>query len=129
MRVVIRLFFRLVRLILTPFMLAYAALSKPKALTRSAAAQAEVDAACRQLTLYHFKTCPFCIKVRKHMHRLALPIALADAQHDDAARQALQAGGGRVKVPCLYIRNDDGSEQWMYESDDINRYLSSRFEP
>lgn len=129
MRVVIRLFFRLLRRLLAPFMLIYAALSKPKPITRDAAVQATVDAECRQLTLYHFATCPFCIKVRKEVHRLALPIALADVQRDASARQALEQGGGRVKVPCLRIEHGDGRIEWMYESADINAYLGQRFAP
>lgn len=129
MRSVIRLFFRLLRRLLMPFMLLYAALSKPKPMTREASAQAQVDAQCRALRLYHFSTCPFCIKVRKEIHRLALPIELANVQRDAEARAALEQGGGRVKVPCLRIEHEDGRVEWMYESSDINAYLRQRFEP
>lgn len=38
--------------------------------------------------------------------------------------QALMQGGGKTQVPCLRIENIDGEVQWMYESDDIIRYLS-----
>ncbi|MED5524879.1 MAG: glutaredoxin [Pseudomonadota bacterium] len=127
MRPVIRLFFIVLRRVLMPFMLIYAALSKPKAIKRDAAKQAEVDAACRQLTLYQFNTCPFCIKVKKEVHRLALPIDMANVRRDPNARQALEAGGGKVKVPCLRITHADGEVEWMYESNDINRYLHQRF--
>ncbi|WP_417357474.1 glutaredoxin family protein [Gallaecimonas pentaromativorans] len=127
MRPVIRLFFIVLRRVLMPFMLIYAALSKPKAIKRDAAKQAEVDAACRQLTLYQFNTCPFCIKVKKEVHRLALPIDMANVRRDPNARQALEAGGGKVKVPCLRITHADGEVEWMYESSDINRYLHQRF--
>lgn len=127
MRPVIRLFFIVLRRVLMPYMLIYAALSKPKAIKRDAAKQAEVDAACRQLTLYQFNTCPFCIKVKKEVHRLALPIDMANVRRDPNARQALEAGGGKVKVPCLRITHADGEVEWMYESSDINRYLHQRF--
>ncbi|ROQ24326.1 glutaredoxin family protein [Gallaecimonas pentaromativorans] len=127
MRPVIRLFFIVLRRVLMPFMLIYAALSKPKAIKRDAAKQAKVDAACRQLTLYQFNTCPFCIKVKKEVHRLALPIDMANVRRDPNARQALEAGGGKVKVPCLRITHADGEVEWMYESSDINRYLHQRF--
>lgn len=128
MRVVIRLFFRILRRILTPFMLIYAALSKPRAIERDASEQQQVDAQCKGLTLYQFAACPFCIKVKKEMHRLALPIAQLNVQKDPDARAELLAGGGRVKVPCLKIEQADGNVEWMYESDEINRYLKQRFE-
>ncbi|MCM2973023.1 glutaredoxin family protein [Larsenimonas suaedae] len=127
MNVVIRFFFRALRRLLMPFMLAYAALSKPKPVTRSKEEQAKVDAACRQLTLYQFASCPFCIKVKKQIHGLALPISMKNTQKDAGAREELERGGGRVKVPCLKIVHDGGREEWMYESDDINRYLKERF--
>lgn len=38
--------------------------------------------------------------------------------------QALMQGGGKTQVPCLAIEQVDGSVEWMYESDDIIRYLS-----
>ncbi|WKE65520.1 glutathione S-transferase N-terminal domain-containing protein [Gallaecimonas kandeliae] len=127
MRAVIRLFFFVLRRLLMPFMLIYAVLSKPKPVSRSPEAQAEVDAACHGLTLYQFATCPFCIKVKKEVHRLALPIAMANIRRDPAARQALLAGGGKGQVPCLHIAHEDGREEWLYESSDINAYLQQRF--
>ena len=42
------------------------------------------------------------------------------------ARAALLAGGGKIKVPCLRIE-ENGESRWMYESNDIIRYLESRF--
>ncbi|GAA3907975.1 glutaredoxin [Halomonas cibimaris] len=127
MRILIRYFFRGVRLLLAPVMLVSEKLSTPKAVERSEAEQAKVDRACEKLALYQFRTCPFCIKVRKEMARLGLDIERRDAQLDPAHKQALKEGGGRVKVPCLRIENDDQSVEWLYESDDINAYLNRRF--
>ena len=104
-------------------------LSTPKGVTRSAEQQASVDEASKNLALYQFKACPFCIKVRKEIARLGLIIETRDAQHDPQHRAALEAGGGQVKVPCLKICQEDGSEQWLYESDDIKAWLQERFEP
>ncbi len=129
MRVIIRYFFRTLRLILTPFMLISEKLSTPKSVERSPEEQGRVDDACENLALYQFSACPFCIKVRKEMARLGLNIETRDAQHDDSHREALAAGGGRVKVPCLLIRENGGNEQWLYESDDIRSWLRQRFEP
>ncbi len=128
MRVLIRYFFRTLRLLLTPVMLLAEKLSTPKAaVSRSAEAQAEVDRQCRSLALYQFRACPFCVKVRKEMARLDLSIERRDAQLDPEHRQALEAGGGRVKVPCLRIEQADGSVEWLYESDAINAWLRKRF--
>ena len=129
MRVIIRYFFRTLRLILTPFMLFSEKLSTPQSITRTAEEQALADEASKDLALYQFSACPFCIKVRKEIARLGLNIETRDAQHDPRHRAALEAGGGRIKVPCLKIRQDDGSERWLYESADIKAWLQERFEP
>ncbi|MDU3294840.1 MAG: glutaredoxin, partial [Pseudomonas aeruginosa] len=73
--------------------------SRPRKLQRSAEAQAEVERALRNLSLYQFRACPFCVKTRRAMHRLNLPMQLKDAMNDPQARQALLEGGGKVKVP------------------------------
>ncbi|MBU0690170.1 MAG: glutathione S-transferase N-terminal domain-containing protein [Gammaproteobacteria bacterium] len=127
MRTLIRMFFRTLRLVLMPFMLLWAKLAMPKGVVRSAEAQQKVEAECLQLALYHFKTCPFCIKVRHEMGRLSLPITLRDAQHDAEHKAALLQGGGKVQTPCLRITGEDGQVQWMYESGDIIDYLQHRF--
>ena len=129
MRVIIRYFFRILRLVLTPFMLLGEKLTTPKALVRSAEQQALADEASKQLALYQFNACPFCMKVRKEIARLGLNIETRDAQHDSEHRAALEAGGGRVKVPCLRIHQDDGSDRWLYESAEIKAWLQERFEP
>ena len=127
MRILIRYFFRGVRVLLAPVMLISEKLSTPKAVERTPEEQVQVDAACQQLALYQFRTCPFCIKVRKEIARLGLNIELRDAQLDPAHKQALLEGGGKVKVPCLKITDDAGQATWLYESDEINRWLHQRF--
>ncbi|XUO88965.1 glutaredoxin [Halomonas sp. KM072] len=127
MRIIVRYFFRGLRVLLAPVMLVSEKLSTPRSVERSAEEQAEVDAACEALALYQFRTCPFCIKVRKEMARLGLNIELRDAQLDPDHKQALLEGGGKVKVPCLRIAHEDGREEWLYESDEINRWLHQRF--
>lgn len=128
MRLFIRLFFRLVRLILTPFMLLAEKLTTPKAIVRSEAEQNRVDADCKQLALYQFSACPFCIKVRKEMARLGLNIAKRDAQHNPQFRNELESNGGKVKVPCLRIELSATELQWLYESSAIIAYLQQRFD-
>jgi len=123
----IRLFFKTLRVILGPFMLLWEYLTRPKGIVRKPEDQQAVDQACRNLTLYQFKTCPFCIKVRQEMRRLSLPIATLDAQHAGTDRDELLRGGGEIKVPCLRIREEGGAERWLYESGKIIEYLRNRY--
>ena len=127
MKPLIRLFFKSLRFVLTPFMLAWFWLTRPKGIVRPAAAQQAVDARTRNLALYHYATCPFCLKTRREIRRLSLNIELRDAQHDPAHRAALIAGGGKAQVPCLLITDAEGKQTWMYESGDINAYLAREF--
>lgn len=127
MRIVVKVFFRTLRIVLIPFMLLWELLTTPKGMVRAAAAQQEVDRQSRKLALYQFKTCPFCIKVRREINRLSLPIELRDAQKDPQHRAELLQGGGAIKVPCLQISDEQGNVQWMYESAEINQYLHRRF--
>jgi glutaredoxin len=127
MKWLFRTFFKTLRLILGPFLLLQERLTAPKGVVRGPEAQAEIDRQCRDLALYQFKTCPFCIKVRQEMRRLSLNIELRDAQHDAGHREALSLGGGRSMVPCLRIRDGQGGERWLYESGDIVAYLRERF--
>ncbi len=127
MKWLFRTFFKTLRVILGPILLLRERLTAPEGARRAPEAQANVDRQCRDLALYQFKTCPFCIKVRQEMRRLALNIELRDAQHDAANRAALAKGGGKTSVPCLWIRDERGNERWMYESGDIVAYLRERF--
>ncbi len=127
MKWLFRTFFRTLRLILGPFLLLKERMTAPDGLFRPPEAQADVDRQCRDLTLYQFNTCPFCIKVRQEMRRLSLNIERRDTQHDATHRAALVQGGGKPMVPCLHIRDEQGNSRWMYESGDIIAYLRGRF--
>lgn len=127
LRTMVRMFFRTLRWVLMPFMLLWAKLATPKGLVRSTDQQHKTDMECERMVLYHFQTCPFCIKVRHEMARLSLPIKLLDAQHDPLRREELQQGGGKIQTPCLRISDEQGNVQWMYESNDIIKYLQQRF--
>lgn len=102
------------------------ALTRPRPQRRSPQGQATVNTEAVALSLYQFHACPFCVKTRRAMHRLNVPIALHDAKGDPQAREQLQSGGGKVKVPCLRIE-EAGGTRWMYESSDIIAYLEQRF--
>jgi glutaredoxin len=129
MKLAVKMFFRFVRIILIPFMYLFEFVTTPKGVVRAAAAQQAVNQQSKNLVLYQFKTCPFCIKVRREIKRLSLPIELRDAQKNQQNRAELLQGGGYVKVPCLRIKDDQGKVQWLYESTAINQYLHQRFGP
>jgi glutaredoxin len=101
-------------------------ITRPGKKQRPAAAQAQVDSAAKDLTLYQFHACPFCVKTRRTLRRLNVPVALKDAKNNEQDRQTLLEQGGRIKVPCLRIE-ENGQTTWMYESKVIIDYLDKRF--
>lgn len=107
--------------------LLYEVLTRGEARQRSTEEQAKVDAEAAKLALYEFKACPFCMKVRKVMHRQALTIETRDARRNQQWGDELRAQGGAFKVPCLRISEEGKPDEWMYESADIMRYLETRF--
>lgn len=129
MKTVIRAFFKTLRVVLGPFMLLKERLTQPRGVVRDPALQTTVNLQCRNLALYQFRTCPFCIKVRQEMRRLSLPIEQRDAQHDAGHRAELLQGSGATKVPCLKITDGNGQSQWLSDSDAIVAYLRGRFAP
>ena len=127
MKIIIRTFFKTLRIVLGPVMLLREKLTRPQGVVRSQAAQQSADLQCQALALYHYKTCPFCMKVRQEMARLSLNIQRIDAQPPGADRDALTREGGQTKVPCLKITDAAGKSQWLYESDKIIGYLRGQF--
>jgi glutaredoxin len=127
MKFLIRTFFKTLRAVIGPFLLLVNWLTQPRGIVRPETAQQAIDARCQALALYHFPTCPFCLKVRRTMRRLSLPIVLRNAQHDAVHRQALLAGGGKIQTPCLMIAGQNGHVTWLYESADIIAWLEREF--
>ncbi len=101
-------------------------LTRPSKKKRSQEAQAAVEALAKDLTLYQFHACPFCVKTRRTLRRLNVPVALRDAKNNELDRQTLLSEGGKIKVPCLRIE-EAGQTVWMYESKVIIDYLEKRF--
>ena len=128
MKFVIRSFFKTIRLIVGPILLLWERISTPKGLVRLPAVQDKVDLQCKSFVLYQFKTCPFCLKVRRTIKGLSLKIELRDAQHDAQHRADLLQGGGQIKVPCLRVNDSQGKSHWIYESALIIQYLHQRFD-
>lgn len=101
-------------------------LTRPAKLQRTPDAQVTAEHAARNLALYQFHACPFCVKTRRVLHRLNLPVALRDAGNDPVHRQTLLSEGGKIQVPCLRIE-ENGQTTWLYESKAIAAYLEQRF--
>lgn len=77
--------------------------------------------------LYYFNTCPYCIKVRLALWCLGLKIPLRNINTQASNKTDLLAGGGKNQVPCLRIESASGGIRWLYESNDIIRYLKAEF--
>jgi len=103
-------------------------MTRPKQMQRSVEAQKEIDAQTDNMVLYQFNQCPFCVKTRRQIRRLALNIEKRDARNDPKWNQELINDGGKYQVPCLKITGNDGSVEWMYESSEINQFLNEKFQ-
>ncbi len=125
MKWIIRIFFRTLRRIIGPVMLLIDKLTTPKGVKHPFEKQQRLNQATQDIALYQFKTCPFCMKVRREIKRQSLNIELRDAQHDEHHREQLLNGGGQIKVPCLKIKNTDGEHHWVYESNEVIQYLKT----
>lgn len=120
-------FFRILRWPLGQIIILGDWLTRPGQPDIPAERRVELDQSTATLKLYHFKQCPFCVRTRRTIHRLGLNIETRDARNDPKWHQELINEGGRYQVPCLRVVNDDGSVEWVYESDTINNYLKQRF--
>ena len=118
---------KVIRWILGQIILILDFLTAPKAVVREAKEQRAIDDVTALMSMYQFKTCPFCVKVRRELKRHALHIELRDAKNDAELKAELVREGGRHKVPCLRIEKPDNSVEWLYESNDIIAYLKNRF--
>lgn len=120
-------FFRLIRWPLGQIIVLIDWITRPKAVDIAPEKRQELDATTLNMALYQFQLCPFCVKTRRTIHRLGLNIETRDARNDPQWGQELINEGGKYQVPCLRIVQDDGSVEWMYESDNINFFLDERF--
>ncbi len=101
-------------------------LIRPSQMQRSDDQQVLVEQQLKDYTLYQLYACPFCVKTRRALYRLNLPMETRDVPRGSPHRSELEAGGGRFQVPCLHMR-DQGKDVWMYESSDIIHYLEQKF--
>jgi len=104
-------------------------LTRPRKIKRSLEEKIETDKKAANMSLYQYFACPFCIKTRRTVHRLNIPLEYRDAQvRGGEHRNTLETEGGKIKVPCLRI--DEGeTTTWLYESSEIIAYLNEQFDP
>lgn len=117
---------KIIRWVLGRLILAIEFVMTPKGVQRDAQLQKKLDEETSKYRLYQFAACPFCVKVRYAIKKLNMKIELVDAKNDKHHQAELVAMGGQLKVPCLRISKDDGEDIWMYESDDIIRFLNQK---
>ena len=104
------------------------AVTLPKPIFRNEADQARVDKKTQHYTLYQFKACPFCVKVRRFIRKNSFKIELKDAKNNKAYKLELVNNGGKHKVPCLKIEKINAKTTWLYESDAIIQFLAKETE-
>ena len=110
---------KIIRWVLGRIILFIELLTTPKGVVRDEATQNKIDEITKNYSIYQFKACPFCVKVRKTINKHSLNIEYRDAKNDINFRAELESKGGKIKVPCLKI----GDDKWIYESDAIIEHL------
>ncbi|GAB1257852.1 hypothetical protein NBRC116494_23540 [Aurantivibrio plasticivorans] len=78
----------------------------------------------KKLSLYHFQSCPFCASTRSVIKKTGLSIEHRDIQKNQSHWADLVENGGKSQVPALRIEREFEPTQWMYESGDINEFLT-----
>jgi glutaredoxin len=95
-------------------------------LKRASDAQQQIEKDLQAFTLYQFFACPFCIKTRRALYKMNLPIEKRSVSKGSPYREELLQGGGKIQTPCLRIQKD-GETTWLYDSTAIIQYLQQRF--
>lgn len=96
----------------------------PKTVKRSDEQQQALNSQTKGFSMYQLNACPFCVKVRRTIKRHSLMIELRDIKQENHLSDLVEQGGKRT-VPCLRIDNADGDSTWLYESNDIIKYLDN----
>ena len=117
---------RVIRYVLGQIILFIDWITRPSSPNHAPEVQQALDAQTRDMALYEFRLCPFCVKTRRAIRRLGLNIETRDASRDARHKAELTEQGGQYQVPCLAIR-EGGQTRWLYESGDIISYLEQRF--
>jgi glutaredoxin len=119
-------FINLVRNLLGGIIAFFDVITRGRKLKRSADVQLQVEKELQNLSLYQFFGCPFCIKTRRAMYKMNLPINKRSVSKGSPYRQELREKGGKIQTPCLRIDEHD-TTTWLYGSSEIIEYLEQRF--
>lgn len=103
-------------------------LTKPTPFKRSKPEQTKVNSQLANMALYQFYACPFCIKTRRSLRRLNLPMQTRNINEGSPYRDELIQQSGKLQAPCLRIE-ENNQVQWLYDSKAIIHYLEQRFGP
>lgn len=79
-----------------------------------------------KLSLYHFRGCPYCNRVRVAIEDLGLDVEELDIRQQPEHGKDLQEAMGRGTVPVLRTGSGNDS-QWLPESADIVRHLYAEY--
>jgi len=91
----------LIRWVLGLIILSLDYITRPKPVIRDKNSQEEINKLTKKMSLYQYKACPFCVKVRRNMRKYSLNIELRDAKGNSLNKKNLKNFGGKLKVPCL----------------------------
>lgn len=128
---------RIIRFLLGRLILMINRITLPKPIQRPQQQQKQLDDLTRHLYVYEMLACPFCVKVRREIHRLGLNIETINVKQSKREMDRLINEGGKFQVPCLRIgppfkpdsikntdkSNDDQAYKWLYESDQIIEHI------
>ena len=124
-----KFFLKIIRQVIGTLVAFVSYITTPKPVQRSPEQQAQVDTYASNMAIYQYFACPFCIKTRRVVRALNLPIEYRDAQKPGSIhRTTLEREGGKIQVPCLRIE-ENGDTRWMYESSEIIAFLNKTFHP
>ena len=115
----------IIRWILGAIILTIDYITRPKPITRNLILQKNINKSTLNMSLYQYRACPFCVKVRRKIRKYSLNIEIKDAKNNTKHKYDLKKFGGKLKVPCLKIKNNKGIDVWLYESKDIINFLIS----
>jgi len=99
----------------------------PWVVERGRAEQQKVDTEASRCALYYHESSTECIRVLRTIERLRLKIETRNIRNDPGFREQLIRCVGSTEVPCLRVREDDGSMVWLNEPNEIIAELEKRF--
>ena len=114
---------RLIRWFVGRLILFINRITLPTPILRKNIEQEKINEKTKNLTVYQFEACPFCVKVRRFIRKNSLKINIKDAKNNKTFKTELVNEGGKHKVPCLRIDKINSKTEWLYESTEIIKFL------